>query len=204
MIMRYYSLEILICFISLSFICSAQVKDNKVLFNDTIKITIDTNCEMRLISLVYKGNIDEKWDSYGYVYPYVCEQKLDFFVDGTKIETQNMKLIPKQIHTIYNDSKIEMKCIPIFEIGTLNGKRDIFYYVYGANYCMGIHCPEFFGIYFKSGAVLCEFISTSLTKEMEKSIESTLNLYGININQVDKSVSNFKLFKPIECQAVSF
>ncbi|MEZ4826253.1 MAG: hypothetical protein R3C61_08160 [Bacteroidia bacterium] len=81
---------------------------------------------------------------------------------------------------------VKLAQIPIIEICLIKGFEQDFYFMAGADFCNGVECPEFYGIYSMNGSVIYEGITTvgPLSKE-SPSFDSIIQAYSIDINRPD-------------------
>lgn len=160
--------------------------------NQSILLTL-ANGEYTVVlkSVIEKNNYDIIWKEYGFSYPYILSQELFFYHNG-KLLKRHIIPIPKRQFVI-NDRKVHFLKTPIFDIELLQGADNLYVHLYGANYCCGISCPEFNGLYLLDGTIISECISV---------MDQPLN--GKNIDEIEVDINNpikretiYTIFKPL-------
>lgn len=83
--------------------------------------------------------------------------------------------------------------VPVFDICLLKGSNTEVYEIYGANFCNGVMCPEFIGLYTTEGNMISEVIAAKKYYAGEKNY-NFLTRYKIDINDPVKCNSIYKIF----------
>lgn len=195
---------ILITLIGLVFsMCSPQSTNKKRnMYEHATRVNIDDH-EMQLNTIFFNDSLNEPWlfyygrIPYGYSAPYVQKQTLSFRENDITIREVTLS-VPTTDQQTASHGSVKLQTIPIFEIGTIEGDSGLFFYAYGANYCAGTQCPEFYGIYSTSGEVLSETISFPEQILSGESLNVVCHKHGLDLNKPIESISIFKLLQTIE------
>lgn len=143
-----------------------------------------------LKTMIDKTHCNIRWEEYGFSYPYILSQELVFCHKGRRINEHTIP-IPKR-KWIINGNNHYFQQIPIFDIELLQGSNDVLIHLYGANYCCGISCPEYNGLYMLDGTVVSECIST-----MDQPLNGTMTNADVDYAHPLKRESMINIFKPI-------
>lgn len=145
--------------------------------------------KLKIYTVFWNDTLDViDWAEDQYSRPIIQTQELHFYRGKKKIKSYQFPI--KKVHKkTINNELVDGTTIPIHEICLLQGKSDIFYFVYGADFCNGIECPEFIGIYNKSGNAIFENITTNtkIAKIYGKWSDISKK-YGLNYNQKHQCV----------------
>ena len=166
--------------------------DNK---GDSISIFLSHDSYMlELRTVMLKERLKKQWSEYGFVYPFITEQYLIFYKHGKQI-TKHLIPVKKELTELENGNKVSLLSIPIFDICLFKNGTTFFYQVYGANFCNGKACPEFFGFYSMDGETLLEQVTP---KNYFKGSTKNAFEYFIGIDNKDTCVSILDFFIPID------
>ncbi|AEE49721.1 hypothetical protein [Haliscomenobacter hydrossis] len=99
------------------------------------------------------------WNGDHYSNPVVKKQYIVFYEGKLKMKQHNLpiKLIGRETK---GGNVVSSMIAPIHEFCLMRGKKEIFYHLYGADFCSGSGCTEFFGTYGLDGRVILEEMST--------------------------------------------
>lgn len=165
-----------------------RVEDLRSIENDSFKLN--------LISFISKDTLGGKWEDDIYGSPIIGKQKLEFYED--KIKTKSYFLpFKNKVKVTNNNRSVSVASIPILEICILKGNPNDYFYIYGADFCNGIHCPEFIGIYSMQGEILYEKISTEDSFHLAdgyQSLEDLLKKNQMDINNTSNCQSIINLW----------
>jgi hypothetical protein len=140
--------------------------------------------KLELKSTLIIDTLNEEWKDDKFWTPLLERQSLHFYKNGIEI---NRHLFPIEhiIRTNKHDQKLCLVAIPIFDICILKGPSADVFYVYGAEFCNGVECPEFLGLYSMSGDELYENISTQKRSVNLVKLEDIIKEYRLHINEPD-------------------
>lgn len=143
--------------------------------------------EVILRSWITNDTLKGKWSDEVYGSPIVVNQKIIFYKDGIIQKEHNFPI--KQITKLARRGNINAASIPIFDVCMLHSDDKYIFYTYGADFCNGIECPEFIGLYELNGEVIYEGISTELTSAKRTKLLKVIEDFNIDLNKPDKCVS---------------
>jgi hypothetical protein len=158
------------------------------------------NCDsfkIELQTFILDDTLKEQWERYGFEYPFVTRQYLVFYKNEMEI-SQHLIPVEKTYRILKNGTKTSLSTMPIFDICLLKGSKGYIYYVYGANYCNGIDCPEFIGLYDMKGTVLSEKISNHAGLTRGSKVEEIEKRYGVNLIRRDTCTTILDYFIPYD------
>lgn len=167
---------------------SYKIENHICTCSDTVFVGEKESFSLILMSQYSKDTlnvIDYKEDSYSS--PIVLRQFVLFTSDGKILKKYQLPIKTKKRKTIQNVSA-NMLQTPIYKIGVIGSNIGFLYMVMGSDYCNGIDCPEFLGIYDTKGNEIFE----GVTNHNNKKLRRILNLYKININKWEASKELFK------------
>lgn len=199
---RIIRLDLIISFLILVCICmffpdcnyanssNISLKDDKNKLDtemhfENVKTIVNNNYKIELITSLINDTLSGKWEDDIYGSPLVEKQQLKFYVNGNELKSHFFPIghIKK---TTTNKHIVNVVRIPILEICLLKSNNEYLYYISGADFCNGVGCPEFTGLYTMQGSTLYEGISTigPLSKKY-CSLETIINKYNLDINNPD-------------------
>lgn len=124
-------------------------------FDTSISITFQ-NSKLTLKSIVNRDTLSGQWADAIYGTPIVQMQQLLFYENQVEVKN-HLPSIGRKIKTGKSSKPIEVASFPIFDICVIPGATgSAYYYVYGADFCNGINCSEFTGIYTLKGEIIFE------------------------------------------------
>ncbi|MBK7879527.1 MAG: hypothetical protein WBP33_12675 [Saprospiraceae bacterium] len=171
----------LFCYGCKNSLSEAGSKYNKKLLFELSKEIVYSKFKLELVSTLMRDTLNGDWEDDIYGSPLILKQTLKFFELNKEIKTHRFPIGYVTKTTIVERS-VKLVKIPILEICVLNGKENLFY-VSGSDFCNGVGCPEFIGIYKMTGEIIYEGISNQ--SELSKNylpLDSISALYEININ----------------------
>ena len=128
-------------------------------WNQDISIVLENGIyRLELQTIILDDTLMERWIEYGFLSPLICSQYLVFYKNCEMINKYELPT-GKNTKIIQGQKQVSLVSIPVFEICLLKGKSIDVYKVYGANYCFGISCPEFIGLYSMEGEMITENIT---------------------------------------------
>ena len=149
---------------------------------------------LELRTFILRDTLKKQWEKYGFEYPYITKQYLIFYKYNKQI-TQRLIPVKKVFKELRNDSKVSLSSIPVFDICLLKEDTVAFYSVYGANFCCGVNCLEFFGGYSMDGKILFE--QTTPDNYLKIKDKDTFECSVSLPNNKDTCVSILNIFIPI-------
>ncbi len=180
----------------------AQAQTDQFYRDTTITLSYK-DFEIELKTFLYNHDLAEKWIyynhnvPYGFSQPYVVKQVLFFYQKGSKIFQKEIE-ISTSLHKTWDGKDIILQNIPVFDIGIVENEHSFYFMVYGANYCAGVKCPEFVGIYAPTGKVVSESLSYPEKVLAGESLSEFLENERIVINKTIKTASILDVFNVIE------
>jgi hypothetical protein len=159
--------------------CTVFIKKSncvKIFYNDTFSLLVNTKFSKDTIN-----SVDYKEDKY--CSPIILEQNAIFYKNDIVIKEVKIPIDLIRKKTIKN-VYLDVLRTPIYELCIVKSKSNIYYLILGSDYCNGINCMEFIGIYNFSGEVIYEGVP-DYNKELLKEI---LLKYEININNKSQVV----------------
>lgn len=167
---------------------SIHQKNKKL--NNTIITTLDNKeYTLKLETLIINDTLDViDYKENEYSSPIIIFQELVFYYKGKLIKDYKLPLININKKTI-TGKVIRIIETPIYEICVYNN----FYIINGTyyDYCNGVECPEFIGIYDFNGNIIYEYLTSEKIKTPLKDI---LDKYKIDINNKNDCV-NISLYE---------
>lgn len=152
---------------------------------ENMRSIINGQYKLEMITSFINDTLSGEWEDEIYGTPLVEKQRLVFFESGIigKIYFLPLERIWK---TAKRSPTVSIARTPILEICLIKSQRQDFYCIYGADFCNGVECPEFYGIYSMDGLAIYEGITTigPLSEELF-SLDSILNTYQIDLNKTD-------------------
>lgn len=185
-------LILILCFFCSS--CIEKRSNTNLQSNKSEKITIQITNNYYHLDLVTEYKKDTlnviDWEEDKYSNPIIIKQVLKFYNQTLLIKEHELpiKSIPKE--TI-KGKVLSVPYVPIINICYHKGVKSDYFIVSGSDFCMGVTCPEFTGIYQMNGSVLFEAISTE-SKDKFKKLVKVIELTGIEINNPNKCMSLIK------------
>lgn len=149
--------------------------------------------QLELQTIFFDGTLSDEWVEYGFIAPLILDQYLIFYKNGEMIKKYPIPI--KKVRKENNKhKKVTLASIPVFDICLLKGDNIDVYSVYGANYCFGLGCPEFMGLYSMEGKMISECISAKKYFSGEN-MNAFLEKHKINVNKPVARNSIFDIFK---------
>ena len=147
-----------------------------------ILIALETGIfKLELKSVLIEDTLSGEWRAEQFGTPIVKSQRLLFYKNGKEFKSHSFP-IGQVSKSTKKERRIEVAAFPILDICLINAdKGNQLYYVYGANFCNGVDCPEFTGLYDMNGNILYEGISTN--KPAINKLAAILRKYKLNLNK---------------------
>ncbi len=167
-----------------------KVKENEN--QDTTIILKNGIYALELQTIIFDDTLSEKWVEYGFLSPFILNQYLIFYKNGKMIKKYELP-IKKVIKETSKYKNMAFISVPIFEICLLEGNNIEVYEVSGSNYCCGLMCPEFLGLYSMEGKMISECIAAKKYFSGED-ISNFLARHKIDLNKPVACNSIFDIF----------
>ena len=180
----------------------AQAQASQFYRDTTISLSYKS-FEIELRTFLYDHDLAEKWTyynqdvPYGFLRPYVIKQVLIFYQKGNIVSQKEIK-ISTSLHKTCDGKAIVLQNLPVFDIGIVENKQSFFFMVYGANYCAGVNCPEFIGIYAPTGEVVSESLSYPEKVLTGESLSEVLKEERLDINRTVRKASILDVFNVMD------
>jgi len=142
--------------------------------NNIYKLELDTKYIMDTLNVI-------DWEEDNYSSPIIVKQELKFYKNTILIRSYFMPIKSVHKETIRNN-RVAVSEIPITEI-CINVAQSDFYVVGGSDFCNGVFCPEYTGIYSMNGDVIFEGINTEMKESDKIRLKRILEENKININK---------------------
>lgn len=160
--------SIFILFVS----CTIQNKEQTVVKNPIFEVSdslISGDFSVKIVSLSINDTLSTYNDGseMGRLFssPIITDQYLLFYHHNELIKIITPPIPQTKRQTIHNDS-INMLKTPLYEICLIKSSQNkLFYYVNGADLCMGENCLEFSGLYSSKGEIIFQYFSNENTEE---------------------------------------
>ena len=147
---------------------------------------------LELRTIILKDTLAEAWEEYGFLSPFISAQYLVFYKNDEMIRKYEVP-IEKVIKKTRKKKRVSLVSVPVYEICLLKGNDMDVYGVYGSNFCFGVLCPEFTGLYTMEGKMISEYIVAKNYFSGEN-ITDFLTRNGIDENDPVKCNSMLKDF----------
>ena len=158
-------------------------------WNRDTTIVLENNIyKLELRTIVLNDTLAEEWEEYGFLAPFIRSQHLVFYKNGEKINEYEIP-VEKVMKKTQGRKRVSLVSVPIYEICLLKGSDIDVYEAYGSNYCMGIMCPEFTGLYSMEGKMISEYSAVKKYFAGENSTEF------LTRNQID-------INGPVKCNSI--
>jgi hypothetical protein len=186
------SILIVLCFVLASSRKKVNSTQEKIWTQDRT-ITLNNGAyRLELQTIIEENALMDRWIEYGFLSPLIRNQYLVFYKNEEVIKKYELP-IEKVIKQTLTQKSVSLVSVPVFDICLLKGNNIEVYKVYGANYCFGVLCPEFIGLYKMDGEMITECIAAKKYFSGEDMSEF-LNEYKIDINKTDLCNSIFDIF----------
>lgn len=128
--------------------------------NHLINSVENASHRLELHTEILHDTLSGKWEDDLYGTPIVKRQYLKFYKGENLVKYYHLPIINRE-KSARRSGAINVPFYPVHQICVLKGTGGNFIYsVYGADFCNGVKCPEFFGYYGPMGEILYEGFST--------------------------------------------
>jgi hypothetical protein len=179
-----------ILFISCFVLKSSIIKGNIICEKnqDTTIVLENGIYKLELRTIILDDTLEEDWIEYGFLAPLINSQYLIFY-KNEKIISEYEIPVEKIVKNTKEQKQASLVSIPVFDLCLLKGSNIEVYKIYGANYCNGILCPEFTGLYSMEGKMITEYSAAKKYFSGEDSYDF------LTKNKIDLS-------KPVKCNSI--
>lgn len=168
---------------------------SKINSDKTDEITIQISNDSYHLDLVTEYKKDTlnviDWEEDKYSNPVIVKQVLKFYNHSQLVKEHELPIKYISKETIKGKS-LNVPEVPIIDICYHKGINENYFIVSGSDFCMGVLCPEFIGVYQMNGKELYESVTTDKENKPNFNFKVFLESTGIKINKPDKCTSLIK------------
>ena len=191
-IMMTYIILILSIFIR----CGVEKGTKPLLHTDktediSIQVT-NASDSLELLTTYKKDTLNVvDWEEDKFSNPVIVKQVLKFY-NNLQLVKEHELPIKYKLQKNVKGQTLNVPVVPITNICYHKGINGDYFIIGGSDFCMGVLCPEFTGIYQMDGSPIFEATSTESKDKFRIDLVKLIESTGIQINKPDKCMSLIK------------